>query len=359
MTHQLRRVAAAAVLAVGFGVALPGGAQTGPDPCAVSTSERIVAIGDVHGAYERFVAILRTAGLVDNRQRWSGGRAVLVQTGDIVDRGAESRRALDLLRRLERDAQRAGGQVHALLGNHEVMRMLGDFRDVSQEEYAAFRVGTSEEFRDRVYEKLSANAEAKAKAAGQPFDDAAYRRRFLEETPLGAIEMRIEFGPEGEYGRWLRGHNTMVRINDIVFVHGGINPAISSLGCQMVNETVRTELRADATATDPNALSNSETGPLWYRGLASGPEASLAADVEMILERLGARTIVVGHTVNGGGSIVTRFGGRVVQIDTGMLNGKFYPRGRPSALEINGDTFTAIYEDGREALTVPSVSVPR
>jgi hypothetical protein len=119
---------------------------------------------------------------------------------------------------------------------------------------------------------------------------------------------------------------------------------------------VRAELRAAATATDANALSNSETGPLWYRGLANEPEAKIAGELEMTLERLGAKTIVVGHTPSSTRSITPRFGGRVVQIDTGMLNGKFFPNGRPSALEIDGDKLTAIYETGREA--VPATPAP-
>src|SRR4029453_4250905 len=99
--------------------------------CRIETSELIFAVGDVHGAYDRFLAILRGAGLVDGRARWTGGRTILVQTGDVLDRGPASRRVLDLLRQLERDAARAGGQVHALIGNHEVMRIVGQWTDVS------------------------------------------------------------------------------------------------------------------------------------------------------------------------------------------------------------------------------------
>src|SRR5712692_6201985 len=72
--------------------------------CTVDGVERIVAVGDVHGAYEPLVEILRAAGILDRRLRWAGGRAHLVQTGDILDRGPDSRKALDLLRRLEDDA---------------------------------------------------------------------------------------------------------------------------------------------------------------------------------------------------------------------------------------------------------------
>ena len=83
-------------------------------PCDVQTTERIVAVGDVHGAFDKFVAILRAAGLIDTRNRWIGKKAVLVQTGDLTDRGPDSRKAIDLLRKLEGEAQRAGGQVYAL-----------------------------------------------------------------------------------------------------------------------------------------------------------------------------------------------------------------------------------------------------
>src|SRR5688500_18647933 len=74
--------------------AASAGAAQNPESstCDLQTSERIVAVADVHGAHDRFVSILRAAGLIDGRERWSGGRAILVQTGDVLDRGADSRR---------------------------------------------------------------------------------------------------------------------------------------------------------------------------------------------------------------------------------------------------------------------------
>src|SRR5580765_601658 len=94
-------------------------AKAGASPCEIETTERVVAVGDIHGAFDNFVAILRAAQVIDNRNRWIGRRMVLVQTGDVLDRGPDSRKAIDLLRRLERDAPRAGGRVVSLLGNHE------------------------------------------------------------------------------------------------------------------------------------------------------------------------------------------------------------------------------------------------
>ena len=116
--------------------------------------ERIVAIGDVHGDYEQFVALLDSAGLINAKQEWTGGKTHLVQTGDVLDRGPESRKVMDLLMRLEREARKAGGYVHALIGNHEAMNMYGDLRYVSPEEYAAFRDEKSEKKRDLFYNSI-------------------------------------------------------------------------------------------------------------------------------------------------------------------------------------------------------------
>ena len=70
-----------------------------------SDVQRIIAIGDIHGAYDNFVAILKNTGLVDDKLRWTGGRTHLVQMGDVVDRGPDSRKCMDLLMKLEKDAK--------------------------------------------------------------------------------------------------------------------------------------------------------------------------------------------------------------------------------------------------------------
>jgi hypothetical protein len=332
---------------------LPAGAQGAAAPvCSIRTQERVVAVGDVHGAHDSFVAILKAAKLIDGRERWIGGRTIFVQTGDVLDRGADSRKALDLLRKLERDAARAGGRVISLLGNHELMRLLGDWRYVSPGELAAFRRADSEELRELAYQRALETTKARATAERQPFDDVDYRARFLKEVPLGFLEMSQAFAPKGDYGPWMRSRPTMAMINGVAFLHGGVSDTVAPLGCDGINGAVAKELAS--LPTDPQAmaalLSASETGPLWYRGLALEPEDTFAPTLTGILERLGARVIVVGHTTVLPGRIGTRFGGRVVQIDTGMLNGTFYPKGVPAALELHGNTATAIYLDRREPL---------
>ena len=123
---------------------------------------RVVAVGDIHGAIAEFKSILKTTGLADDTGRWSGGKAVLLQTGDYMDRGAGTRAVLDLLMALERQAKDAGGRVVAMLGNHEVMNLIGDTRDVTPEIFATFADAQSESRRQAAWEQYAKLAPAKA-----------------------------------------------------------------------------------------------------------------------------------------------------------------------------------------------------
>lgn len=319
-------------------------------PCEYAGVPRVVAVGDVHGTYDGFVQVLQLAGVVDGGLRWSGGKAHLVQVGDVPDRGPDSRKVMDLLMRLEKEAAKAGGRVHALLGNHEVMNMIRDLRYVSAGEYEAFRTRDSEVMREEVYRRSLEEARRRAKAEKTTLDEAAFRERFLKQAPLGYVEHRRAFAPEGTYGRWLRRHDAVVKINGVVFVHGGLTPEVAALGCKGINDTIRREMTADLDRTRDSplqSLSGREDGPLWYRGLAREDEATLAPKVDEVLRALGARAVVVGHTPRETGRIEARLGGRVVLIDVGMLPAF---GGHLAALEITPEGMTALYPDRREIL---------
>jgi hypothetical protein len=330
------RISAAAVaVAIAAALLAPSTPIRAAGPrCEFDNVSRIVAVGDVHGAADRFTEILQTAGLVDDKGRWSGGTAHLVQLGDVVDRGPDSRKALDLLRRLEGEAEKAGGAVHALLGNHEAARMLGDMRFATPGEYAAFVNPDSAELRDRFVRQARAED----------------RERLLKE-PLGMLEMRVAFGRNGPYGEWLRKHNVVVRINGVLFLHGGISRSVAGMPCAAINDTVRKELTDDIDKTRAQPLASllaREDGPLWYRGLAQMPDADTAT-VDELLKKQSARAVVIAHTVTTDGRIRMRFDGRLYQIDTGMQPA-YVQGGRASALEIVGNTFSAVYADRRDAL---------
>ncbi|MCC7010152.1 MAG: metallophosphoesterase [Acidobacteria bacterium] len=318
-------------------------AARGPE-CEFTGVQRVVAIGDVHGAYDQLVQILRTAGVVTDRLRWSGGKTHLVQVGDVVDRGPDSRRVLDLYRRLEGEASSAGGRVHVLLGNHEVMRLVGDYRYTTAGEYQAFATRSSAALRAEFVDAV---------------EDPQLKKHFASQ-PLGALEMIRAFGARETYGAYLRRLNAVVRINDVVFVHGGISPADAALSCGEINDRIRRDITDDMAATTANpaeAWSMRSDGPLWYRGLAQGPD-TFAPEVDAILAGQQARAMVVAHTPQESGRIAVKFGGRVFVIDTGMQP-EYVPTGRPSALELVGDAATAIYPQGRELLgRLPPLPVP-
>ena len=355
----MRLAAALVCLAACIGPAHASAQTAAASVCDITTTERVVAVGDVHGAYDTFVAILRAAGLIDSRDRWAGGRAFFVQTGDVLDRGNDSRRALDLLRRLEREAQRAGGRVVPLLGNHELMRMLGDLRYLSAGEVRAFRNADSAELRELVYGNVVAATRDRAAATKTAFDERTFREQFLKDIPLGFIEMQQAFDVKGEYGPWLRARPTVAMVNGIAYLHGGISDKVAPLGCAGINAAVAKELASIPVPAErvPELLSAAEHGPLWYRGLALEPEEAFAPTLATIMEQMRARGFVIGHTPSPG-RIVTRFGGRVVQIDGGMLAGEFFPKGTAVALEVRGTEMTAIYLDRREPLGTLATGAP-
>jgi hypothetical protein len=322
-------------------------ARSPDDACAIQTTERIVAVGDVHGAYDQFAAILQEAKIIGADHHWTGGKSILVQTGDVVDRGPQSRKALDLLRQLEDEAEAAGGEVFALIGDHEAMRTQKYVRDSSPEEAAEFAGPESEKARQRYYYAAVDAAQAAAIRDRKPFDEDDFEKDFLESTPLGWVEMREAFQPDGEYGHWIREHDAMIIINGIVFSHGGPSEPIASMGCRSVNSAVDRDLQR-VQGIDKNRMIWREDGPLWYRDLVDGD--ATAEQFETVIGKLKAKAIVAGHTSLPDRKIVAKFDGRMFAIDTGMVGGSFFTGGVPSALEISGDTWTAIYIGHREVL---------
>ena len=91
-----------------------------------STAVKVYSIADLHGDYIAAIKSLQLAGLLGDDQRtWTGGQNVLVQTGDVVDRGDNSREIYELLFHLQDEAEKVGGKVIILLGNHEQIRLSG------------------------------------------------------------------------------------------------------------------------------------------------------------------------------------------------------------------------------------------
>ena len=359
-----RFAALAAFAALALALAQVRTARAESTEVAWTGVERVYAFADVHGAYEELTTLLRSAGLVDANLRWSGGGAHLVSTGDLLDRGADSRKVMDLLMRLQGEARAAGGRMHVVLGNHEAMNVLGDLRYVDKGEYAAYAADEDPAERAR---------ERDAFLARHPERSAA---DFDQLFPPGWFGQRQMLGADGPYGRWLLSLPVAIRINDTVYMHAGPSSLLAGRTLEQLTSDYRAALREyldteasldaagllhieDAYARRPDAASArmatlppaeaaklapvverfraaddapllSARGPNWYRGAALCNECAEADVLRPWLQHVGARRVVIGHTVARNFTAVTRFDGAVVKLDTGMNRAVYH--GHPALL---------------------------
>ncbi len=344
---------------------------------------RVVAISDVHGDYDAMVATLKSAKVLAEDLGWAGGQTHLVIVGDILDRGPKSRAVMDLLMRLEGEAVAAGGLVHVLIGNHESMILIGDMRYTSKDEYVAFASEEDPDERDRGFRLFV------ERQGGNPRE---LRPKFNEQFPLGYFAMRRAFRPDGHYGEWLLKKNIIDVINGTAFVHGGLSPEIAHIGLAGVNEKLQKELVdyvkvlatlmdaeillptdshydistilsnylpslredvailqaiADGIRLDNSAVLDTD-GPLWYRSNVQCPTIVEEYRLDAVLDAIGAERLVVGHTPTPNREILQRFGGRLIEIDTGMLS--FYYKGSGHALVLEGESVSVTTQSGMTAL---------
>ena len=240
---------------------------------------KILALSDNHGGYGYFVEFLKKINMIDSARHWTWGNGHLVIVGDVFDRGDRVTECLWLIYQLEAEARDAGGAVHYLLGNHELMILRNDLRYVNQK-----------------------------------YVDGSSRRN-RKEYPE-------RFGPYYELGRGLPSTNTEVRPSDIRFVHGGLSPELidSAFSISEVNHRMRELIDLPA----PELLFNQRSmfltkslGPQWYRGYHYAMEdrygKATSAQVDRILKYFEADAIVVGHT--GVDSVLSLYDSRVSAVD--------------------------------------------
>ena len=415
MTTRLPRITAAVALLLCLTAVPPH------EPLTAEDRPRIVAIGDIHGAYDELTRLLQQVGLVDDRHRWSGGSAILVQTGDVADRGAQVREVWDLLMTLERQADAAGGQVVALLGNHETMNLMREVRDVGPGAYASFADGESEDRRQEAYQAYAKLSHDRIAALGHAPPNLQTEEEWMATHPLGFVEYLEAIGPEGRYGRWLRSKPVAARVGDAIFMHGGIDPDLAPPTLEDINEQARSEIQTfddfhrhlvdrkmilpfftfeeslaaaqlelaawverlqpgpPAPGRRPPVLESRDrdhldlllnilnvrtwsivtpNGPVWFRGFARWLPEEGRSKVMGLLDQYSVSHFVVGHTIFSGMRITARFGARVFLIDTGMLS-SHYQGGRASALEFGDDRITTVYLDERIPLVDPAPTPSR
>lgn len=309
--------------------------------------ERIVAVGDLHGDYDHYIETLQIAGLVNKRGKWTGGTAHLVQTGDIPDRGPETRKIMDHIDKLADQAEKVGGHVHMVMGNHETMNVYGDLRYTMAAEFEEFSGRNSKAIRNRYYELVMEDMQTREPEAFAALPEN-YREQWDSEHPLGWVEHRQAWdpawNPEGEYYIRAEHLRTAVKVNGMVFVHGGISDIYADWSLDALTSTAHEQL-ANFNYDDPGMVVD-QCGPFWYRGLAGEEPVASPEVLSSILDRLSAERIIVGHTPTPG-FVWPRYDGRVVQIDTGIAE---HYGGYPAYLEITAEGLFAGYPGGKVSL---------
>ena len=306
--------------------------------------DRIVVVGDIHGDYDQVIAVLKSADLINDKKRWIGGETHLVQLGDIPDRGPDTKEIIEYFQRLKKEASRAGGFVHTLIGNHDAMNMQGDLRYVHEGEYKAFASRESKRKLDVLYEDTVSQIKKTKPEAEWPQFNRAHKQAWLEDKPHGYVEHRLEWLPDGSFGKLTLANNAVLKIGDSLFVHAGIGPADVNLTIEEINTQVRDTLEKMNIRRE--TIVRRENGPLWYRGLAQNPERAEEPHVDQVLENFGVNRIVIGHTPTPG-VIVPRFDGKVILADVGLskhygdnlacleiANGKTYAIHRGKRIEL-------------------------
>ena len=291
-----------------FAVTLRGPAAPAPDELAVPAKSPIFVVADTHGEFEILAQMLVAQQVVDARLRWSFGRGHLVVLGDVFDRGPEHLEILWLLYALEAQATKAGGGVHLVLGNHEVMALTGDAR------------------------YLNPKYVETAQVLGVP----AYAQLFAKDSVLG---------------QWLRSKPVMLKVNDLLCLHGGVSRALldQELSLAQINDAVRQWLGGESPPEEAARAEFLTTtlGPLWYRGYfaeSADFTGATLADVDLTLARYDVRRILVGHTIVP--TITPLYDGRVIAVQV-------YPKREAGAVHFE----SLLVRDGKLLRAMPDGSV--
>ena len=252
-------------------------------PSIYSDISKFFVISDIHGQYDRMVEILKNNRIIDVNLDWAWGEGHLVILGDVFDRGDKVTECLWLIHKLETQAENWRGQVHYLLGNHEIMVLQNNTKYVND--------------------------------------------KYKRTAELMQMKVSDLYSINSEFGRWLRTKHTIIKLNDVLFVHAGIHPRLTyyNYNFQTVNNEIRSNIDATKDKIKYNELLSflfGSDGPLWYRGYFEDTKTSTQIKQDRLLEllsELGVNKIVVGHTTQD--FINPFFRDSVIPVDTGIKSG--------------------------------------
>eukprot|EP00053_Salpingoeca_punica_P005906 m.57297 g.57297 ORF g.57297 m.57297 type:complete len:384 (-) comp13449_c0_seq1:229-1380(-) len=286
----------------------------------VPKAKRLVAIGDLHGDFEKSILQFKVAGLINDKGDWIGKDTVCVQVGDVLDRGDDEIKLMLWLEKLKHEAAAAGGALHVINGNHETLTVQGRFRYATR--------GSRQRFDEwlKWYEigrRLKALCQRGEPHPLQPVPDSVpekWRSRFVAMRPGGPLATRF-----------IGGQRTVLAVGKTLFVHGGILPQHLDIGLDRINKETQAWIMGRPGSHMPDYLKYRDA-VVWARDYSDEekPDCEL---LRKVLARAGFSRMVVGHTIQTG--INAACDGMVIRVDVGSSRG--CTDGSPQVLEILND----------------------
>ncbi|MGH1362716.1 MAG: FlgD immunoglobulin-like domain containing protein [Calditrichia bacterium] len=285
------------------------------EPSDYALPDKFLAISDIEGNLEAFVMVLQDAGVIDEDYNWTFDDGHLFFVGDMFDRGNNVAECLWLLYRLESQAEIRGGKIHFVMGNHDIMNLIYDFRYVSQ--------------------------------------------KYLNNVQLMGETLESLYADDTELGRWLRTKNIVERAGPFVFLHAGVSTQVHSINAtyDQLNDWARDEMDGNCSGSFCITV-NSSVGLYWYRGMAE--ETLAQQQVDDMISQLGGEMVVIGHTVFD--DITLLYNEKVICIDldhkdnyaAGFMSALYYENGSLFDFHTDGTnqtytllrTITGIEQDG-------------
>ena len=265
--------------------------------------KNLVALSDIEGNFGALRKLLQANKVIDEDFNWTFGEGNLVLVGDFFDRGLQVTEVLWLVYYLEEKAKAAGGYIHFILGNHEIMNLSGDLRYVQQ--------------------------------------------KYVDNAVLLNQKYVTLYDENSELGRWLRTKNIVEKIGDIIFAHGGISANINRMNLSIpeINKSARPHY-ADSTFTSAAQRSDTiigDLGPFWYRGYYQKNNPAIPLQIDSTLSQFGVNHIITGHTIVAD-TISVWYDGRLLNTDV------HHAEGKSEALLIEGNKFYRVNAEGKKVL---------
>lgn len=268
------------------------------EPTEYPLPKKLLVISDIEGNFKGFKSILQGNAIIDQNFKWMFGSNHLVLLGDFFDRGLNITECLWLIYKLESEAEKQGGKLHFILGNHEMMNLKGHFkyvRDKYQENGNALKLN---------YEKW--------------------------------------YSQNSELGKWLRTKNAVEKIGDLLFVHAGIRKDFpKNYSLQDINDNTRMSIDKPFPKTEEgNDIFIGKESPIWYRGISTEKESQ--ENINNSLSRFKANKMIIGHTIVD--KIKYFYKGKVILID--LEHKENSEKGKMFALWIENNNFKITDQNG-------------